>query len=301
MRRRTTPPRSLHQTRRRDRTRGQGLVEFALILPVFLVLLSAAIDLGRLAYARIAVENAAREGAFQAAETPTSYTAGQPCPAIDPITGQPPSNLVICRTLLEAAGSVISVSPSDVSVNCSPSCTEGLGNTVSVTVNGHFKLLTPFMALFFGGYTINFASTSTMQIETLPDVADPSVAPSVAPSVDPSVAPSADPSVAPTIDPTCYTPSAGFTHTDSPVGMKSPVTMTVVDTSSASPSCPITKWTWHWGDGGPDYIGRTPPPHVFYNPGPPENKSFSITLTVQTCPLASCTSTSGAAVITVKK
>ena len=34
--------------RARRRSRGQSMVEFALILPVFLVLLAAAVDLGRI-------------------------------------------------------------------------------------------------------------------------------------------------------------------------------------------------------------------------------------------------------------
>ena len=53
-----------------SRTRGQSMVEFALILPVLLLLLAAAIDLGRLFYAYVAVENAAKEGAFFGARNP---------------------------------------------------------------------------------------------------------------------------------------------------------------------------------------------------------------------------------------
>jgi PKD repeat protein len=119
--------------------------------------------------------------------------------------------------------------------------------------------------------------------------------------VDPSV----DPSVAPSVDPSCSLPSAGFTYTTldgngSPSGNKSPVIMTVIDTSTSSPSCPITSWIWHWGDGGPDWIGQTPPPHVFTNPGPAANKSFEVSLTVANCVVA-CDQTSGVVIITVKK
>ena len=42
-------------------------MELAIILPVMLLLAVAAIDLGRLFYAQITVENAAREGALTAA------------------------------------------------------------------------------------------------------------------------------------------------------------------------------------------------------------------------------------------
>ena len=55
---RTTP-----RSRRRPRSRGQSLVEFALVLPIFLLILCAIMDFGFLLYSRITVINAAREGA----------------------------------------------------------------------------------------------------------------------------------------------------------------------------------------------------------------------------------------------
>src|SRR6187455_1267661 len=60
---------------------GQSLVEFALVLPLLLLLFAAILDLGRMASAQIAITNAAREGAFQASVTPTDYSTGQPCPS----------------------------------------------------------------------------------------------------------------------------------------------------------------------------------------------------------------------------
>ena len=46
------------------------MVEFALVLPIMLLLLAGAIDLGRLFYAYVAVENAAKEGALFGARSP---------------------------------------------------------------------------------------------------------------------------------------------------------------------------------------------------------------------------------------
>ena len=48
--------------RRRGSRRGQTLVEFALILPIFLLLLVGIFDFGRAIYAYSTVNNAAREG-----------------------------------------------------------------------------------------------------------------------------------------------------------------------------------------------------------------------------------------------
>ena len=98
----------------RSRSGGQSLVEFALVLPVLLLLFASILDLGRVASAQIAITNAAREGAFQASKTPASYSAGQACPA----DGQ--SNKVVCRTILEARGSSLVIRPSDIDVLCNP-------------------------------------------------------------------------------------------------------------------------------------------------------------------------------------
>lgn len=49
--------------RRRRSSRGQGMVEFALVIPVFLLLTFGIIELGWLAYANHALTNATKEGA----------------------------------------------------------------------------------------------------------------------------------------------------------------------------------------------------------------------------------------------
>jgi TadE-like protein len=50
-------------TLRRRKSRGQGLVEFALVFPVFIVLVFALFDVGRAVFAYNEITNAAREGA----------------------------------------------------------------------------------------------------------------------------------------------------------------------------------------------------------------------------------------------
>ena len=48
---------------RKARSRGQSLVEFALVLPLFLLLFFAIVDMGRAVFVYNSVTNAAREGA----------------------------------------------------------------------------------------------------------------------------------------------------------------------------------------------------------------------------------------------
>lgn len=54
----------------RIREKGQGLLEFALILPVLLLILAGVLDLGRLYFAYVALTDAAAEGASYAASHP---------------------------------------------------------------------------------------------------------------------------------------------------------------------------------------------------------------------------------------
>jgi Flp pilus assembly protein TadG len=51
------------RTRLADRSRGQSLVEFAVVLPVFLLILAGVVDFGIGLYSQMTVINAAREGA----------------------------------------------------------------------------------------------------------------------------------------------------------------------------------------------------------------------------------------------
>ena len=150
------------------------------------------LDLGRLALAELSIENAAREGAFQAAKTPGDIDNTKACPA------DASSNLVICRVQLEAKASGVTIAPADVSVSCSVSgCPTGLGNQVTVEVIGHFQLLTPILAPFFGGtQAVTFTRSATNQIETLPV---PATAPPISTST-PTTAPTATPIAQPDAD-----------------------------------------------------------------------------------------------------
>lgn len=111
----------------RRNERGQGLVEFAIILPILLIILSGVLDLGRLWYAYVAVTDAAAEGATYAAMLP------------EDISG-------IYQRAQEASGGLVQIEPDAVDVFC-PTCatTPASGDQVTVTVNYTFTLVTPFL------------------------------------------------------------------------------------------------------------------------------------------------------------
>jgi Flp pilus assembly protein TadG len=124
--------------------RGAAAVEFALVLPVLLLVIFGIIDFGRLLYAKITLAEAAREGARAAALV--SEDAGQQQVAAS-VTG-----------LDTAAG------PVTAEVTACPVPREA-GAQATVTVHYTFKLVTPLAALAdIGGSDgeINLSETSVM-------------------------------------------------------------------------------------------------------------------------------------------
>ena len=82
--------------RHRARWSGQGLVEFSLVIPIFVVMLFGIVDFGRVIWARNSLENAAREGARYAIVHGGS--ASQTCPVGPPssLLRLPPEDTVSC-------------------------------------------------------------------------------------------------------------------------------------------------------------------------------------------------------------
>jgi PKD repeat protein len=195
----------------RQKSRGQSLVEFALVLPVFLVFLAAALDLGRVFYANISLNNAAREGAFEAAKHPQAFGAGQSCDASD-------AGRVVCRVKFESASSAITIADGDISSTCSSACNAASGSTVTVKVKGNFQLVTPILSAIFGGQTVKLNSASTAQILYYPDIAPASPPPA---------------------------PQADFTTSNSRSCTCASLHINFTDISTGSPSA----WQWNFGDG----------------------------------------------------
>ncbi len=276
--------------------RGQSLVEFALILPPFLLLFAITLDLGRIAAARITVENAAREGAFEASRNHATFDASHAWLTADPWNPaanpcDPETDSVTCRVLLESrSGAFVAIAPDDVQMSCDPSCTSGIGHTSTVTVQGEFTLLTPILYPFLGGDpNITFEGTSTTQIETLPAPPVVAAVPTPTPTPSPTASPTATPAPSPT--PACSLPSAGFTYEVNSTTLRAPVEIDVNDTSTSSAACPITSWFWSFGDGATS-AQRDPGIHTYVTHG-----NYDVTLKVTS---AAGSSTTGAVTIKVK-
>jgi Flp pilus assembly protein TadG len=140
-------------TRRRSRethrSRGQSLVEFALIVPVFAVMLFGVVDFGLAFDASIAISNAAREGARLGAT-------------------QPNAAAITARVRSVAGG--LNNSRLTVTVTCKTptggACPGGIsgatrGGSVVVRVNYGYPMLTPIAF----GTLIPLQSIAEMRVE----------------------------------------------------------------------------------------------------------------------------------------
>jgi Flp pilus assembly protein TadG len=147
---------------------GQGLVEFAVVIPVILLLFLGIFDFGRAIYAFNTVANAAREGARVAAvdQVLTSPDCVESMPVEDP--ANPHWSIEECAvTAAQALGlptSAVSVSyapPTGTTISCAP--TLHVGCIATVTVQYDWSAITPVIGGLIGPITIS--SSSQMPIE----------------------------------------------------------------------------------------------------------------------------------------
>jgi Flp pilus assembly protein TadG len=125
------------------RSPGQALVEFALVLPVLLVILMGLFDFGRAVYAYTTVSNAARE-ALRVAIVDQNTT----------------------KIVAEGKQAAMGLPPNTVNVVFgTPGCAGALliGCTAQVTVNHQWQAITPIVGQIVGPITLS--TTTEMPIE----------------------------------------------------------------------------------------------------------------------------------------
>lgn len=145
--------------------RGQALVEFALVIPVFLLLIFGIIDAGRLIYTYNAVSNSARNAARVA-------IVNQAASGTDTCDTTAPTAYAVGCAVASSGG--ITVAPADVDVvytdylgggECGDGTPDGyvIGCVVSVTVSAPWTPLTPIIGQIVSPITLS--STTKMPIE----------------------------------------------------------------------------------------------------------------------------------------
>lgn len=140
---------------RRRRRRGQALVEFALVFPIFMLVLAGILDFGFMLYSRMSVINAAREGARASIMVPNFQDV--------PATAEG-------AVIASASTGGIHLTSSNVTTTClqttagtnpPPTCdwsSAKAGDSVRVTVTYSYQT---FFPLFFGA---SFSLSSTVQM-----------------------------------------------------------------------------------------------------------------------------------------
>ena len=182
----------IRRSRDRRDERGQGLAEFAVVLPIFLLILFGVFDVGRLVYTNATLSQAAREGARVAA-TEASWIGvpGTACVSDESAIGPSNPGAHVCPADVTAfKGHVVTAvnrmavslgQISDVHVSCNlgdfvdpaPSgdwtetaggngCHDGSGNAistsgdlVSVRIRQDYEPFTPFVSSIIGSLSLS--------------------------------------------------------------------------------------------------------------------------------------------------
>ncbi len=126
------------------RQRGQSLVEFALVLPLLVLILMGILDFGRAFYAYSVVANSAREGARVGVVAPTTDAE--------------------IRAAVRRFTIGLEAIP-DAKIAITPSGTRVSGETIRVRVEYDFLAVTPLIDSFLPGGRLTLFSSATMVVE----------------------------------------------------------------------------------------------------------------------------------------
>jgi len=123
-------------------TEGNAITEFAFIIPLFILMMCATVDLARLFYAETTLQNAVRAGgryAITGNHQPNPQNPGQTLSRV---------NSIILVAQQAAMGLDLSNMQISSAVGGSGSA-GGPGDTVTISLTTNVKLLTPVIANFF--------------------------------------------------------------------------------------------------------------------------------------------------------
>jgi PKD repeat protein len=209
----------------RHRSRGQSVVEFALTVPLLLILTMVAVDFGRIYLGWINLQNVARIAANYAADHPTAWTgtgnASQQQQYHDQIDNDAKASN--CGLPQSAGKSVV---PTPVFAGGT-----SLGGTARVDIRCTFRVVTPIVGSIFGSGGISVGASAVFPVKS---------------GIGAGGGGGGNPVV----------PVASFTA--NPTSGGAGVTVTFTDTSTGSPS----SWTWDFGDAT-SATGQGPQTHQY--------------------------------------
>ena len=184
--------------RSRRRSRGQSLVEFALILPLLLFVMAFGLDFGRVFLGWVSLNNSARVAANYAAQNPTAWS----------ITPNAAIKAEYQRLVRADAGAINCVLPAAIPDPTFPSGTD-IGQPAKVGITCTFPLITPILSNVLGsGVAVSATSAFPIRSGVIAGIPVQTAVPTATPTATPGPTPT--PTAGPTPTPTA-TPNPNCT------------------------------------------------------------------------------------------
>jgi Flp pilus assembly protein TadG len=153
-------------------TRAEGLVEFAVVVPLFFLLMFGIIDMGHLYFVQVTLENALRQAgryAVTGAHLPDPNNPAQNLSRVDSITRvakKAATGLDVTQILISSdLGGQWQASNTTTNLNAA-----GLpGDTVTISLTTHLTLFTNLLGHFYGTNDVDtFSESVTFRNERFP-------------------------------------------------------------------------------------------------------------------------------------
>ena len=238
-----------HRDHRHRRRRGQSLVEFAIVLPILLLLTVVALDFGRVYLGWINLQSMSRIAANLAANNPTAWQGGGDADVKATYQNQIRSDALATNCQLPTVAGV-TTAPAPVFIDRNGNgATDDLGDSASVGLSCTFELITPGIKSILGN-SITVSASSVFPVSNgMTDTMGGG--------------------------PSGSAPTAAFTGNgtlapNSLTGV-APFTVNFRDTSGGSPAI----WLWTFPDDGTTSSLQDPLDHTFTTQG-----TFIVTMQV---------------------
>lgn len=219
------------------KSRGQSLVEFAIVLPILLLLTLVALDFGRVYLGWINLQSMSRIAANLAANNPTAWQGGGDAIVKAKYQNQIRSDALATNCALPTVAGV-PTAPAPVFIDTNGNgATDNLGDSASVSLSCTFDLITPGIKSIVGN-SITVSSSSVFPVKS-------------------------GMTAAMNTGPVGTAPNAAFTGNGmlapSTLNGAAPFTVNFRDTSGGNP----TSWLWTFPDDGTTSTLQDPGDHIF--------------------------------------
>lgn len=255
------------QSRRRGRraSRGQSLVEFALALPVLLLIVLVTLDFGRALYGWIIVQNSARIAAnFAGANADGWRGSGDPDVVAEyEVQIERDLNTANCQAASTPPSPVFTDGPDTAVGGGYPDTDYDVGDTVVVDLTCTFRPITPIIGDIVGknvtlgarsefrirsGELVGLANPTTIPTPGPTPAPTPAGTPTPTPPPGPTPTPAPSPSPSPSPTPTC---NVSVTIGRSPNGTVNAGASVQFTATVTATGCSVSTAVWTFPSGSP--------------------------------------------------